>query len=161
MDGMECSSDAERNDSGACGRVGCQCRQPLFGTGGHDLAAAIVVGCRQAMCLESTKYLLRITADDGGHRGWRSCAGIGHRTTTLAYEDHCLLCGKDADSGSCGDFAYGVACDHTHQWKTIGWMREQFECGEQTGPYQERLCNRCVSNGFGVSFGAVMAQIEA
>jgi hypothetical protein len=54
-----------------------------------------------------------------------------------------------------------VTCDDTDERVTVGWMREQLQRGEETGSNQQRLGNRCVPDGLGVGFGAVMPQIKA
>ena len=46
-------------------------------------------------------------------------------------------------------------------WIAIGWMREEFERGQQTSGNQQRLSDRRVSDGFGVGFCAVVPEIEA
>ena len=129
--GVEGSRHAERNESGAPRRISCQRSQLLSRTSRDNLAAAIVVGCRQAVCLESGKHVVRITPDNGRHRGRGHRAGFGHSAATLAYQDHRLFRRQDADPGCSGDLAYRVPGNDADERKAIGWMREEFECGQQ------------------------------
>ena len=46
--------------------------------------------------------------------------------------------------------------DDTDEWVAIGWMREQFERGQEAGGDQEWLGDRSISDGFGLSLGAVV-----
>ena len=156
MHGMERPRDAELDEPGPGRRIGGQRGQLILGAGSDDLAAAIVVGSRQTLCCQPGEHIFRVTADDGRHRGWGSGAGLRHGAAALAYEDHRLLGRQHTDSCRGGDFADRVTRNYTDEWVTIGWMREQFERGEQAGGDQERLGNRGVSDGLGVGFGAVM-----
>ena len=54
-----------------------------------------------------------------------------------------------------------MTCSDTHEWVCIGRMWKQFERDKQAGSHQKWLGNRCVSDGFGVGFGAVTPQINA
>ena len=161
VDGMEGSRNAERNESGAPRRVSRQRSQLLSRTSSDNLAAAIVVGCRQAVGLESGQHVVRITADEGRHRCRGHRAGFGHSTATLAYEDHRLFRRQDADPGCSGDLAYRVPGNDADEWIAIGRMRDEFERGQQPSGNQERLGDRGVSDGFGVGCCAVVPEIEA
>jgi hypothetical protein len=110
---------------------------------------------------QSAKDVVRITADDGRHRGRGNGAGLCHRTAALAYEHHRLFCRQDPDPRGCSDLTDRVTGNDTHQGVSVGRMGKQFERGEQAGGDQKWLGDRGISYGFGVRFGAVVPQVKS
>ena len=127
---------------------------------GDDLAGAVVVGGGEALRLEGGGDLVRLAADDRGHRGRTGGAGRGHGAATFGDEDHRRLGGEDAHARGGGDLADGVAGGDADQRVRVRRVREQLERREQPGGHQQRLRDRGVPDGLGVGVDAVVLEVE-
>jgi hypothetical protein len=127
---MKSPGDTQLNQPGTGRWIGSQGGQLILGARGDDLPAAIVVGRSQAMCCQSEEYVVRITTDDGSHRGWGRRTGLGHCMAALAYKDHRLLCGENAYTRRGSHLSDGVTGNDADERVSIGRVGEQLEGGE-------------------------------
>nr|BFF13852.1 hypothetical protein GCM10025699_51550 [Microbacterium flavescens] len=154
---MEGAGDLE-DDPGPGGRRLGECREGGELARDDDLAAAVVVGGREAQLVEPREQLGLVASEDGAHAGLDQGGGVGHGASALGDEGHRVGVAQHVGDGRGGELADGVAGD-AGDLRTVDAGEERVG-GEDAGRHDERLRDGGVADGVGVGRGSVGDEVD-